>query len=319
MSVLRVGTRGSGLALWQARAVAAEIQRHGGPSCELVVIKTTGDQLTQVPLGQVGGKRLFVKEIEDALLQHEIDVAVHSAKDLPVVLPDDLALASVLPREDPRDALIVSQRAGRDFWGDLSGLAASLGPSPRVGTSSVRRGAQLTHLFQTPRFEPIRGNLDTRLRKLDAGEYDVLVLATAGMRRLGFAHRISATLPVNVCVPAPGQGAIAVEIRADATGARAVVERTDDPASMAAVRAERALVTALGGGCQVPIGALAEPGDDDLTLYALVTSLDGSRAVQREDRGPMTDPVVLGERVAEGLLADGAAEILEEVRRAQVP
>ena len=319
MSALRVGTRGSALALWQARAVAAEIQRHGGPSCELVVIKTTGDQLTQIPLGQVGGKRLFVKEIEDALLQHEIDVAVHSAKDLPVVLPDDLALASVLPREDPRDALIVSQRAGRESWGDLSGLAASLGPSPRVGTSSVRRVAQLTRLFQTPRFEPIRGNLDTRLRKLDAGEYDVLVLATAGMRRLGFVHRISATLPVNVCVPAPGQGAIAVEIRADATGARAVVERTDDPASMAAVRTERALVTALGGGCQVPIGALAEPSDDDLTLYALVTSLDGSRVVQREDRGPMTDPVVLGERVAEGLLADGAAEILEEARRAQVP
>ena len=319
MSVLRVGTRGSPLALWQARAVAAEIQRHGGPSCDLVVIKTTGDQLTQVPLGPAGGKRLFVKEIEDALLRHDIDVAVHSAKDLPAVLPDDLALASVLPREDPRDALIVSQRAGRDSLGDLSGLVASLGPSPRIGTSSVRRVAQLTHLFQTPRFEPIRGNLDTRVRKLDAGEYDVLVLATAGMRRLGFAHRISATLPVSVCVPAPGQGAIAVEIRADATGARAVVERTDDPASMAAVRAERALVTALVGGCQVPIGALAEPGGDDLTLYALVTSPDGSRAVQREDRGPMTDPIVLGERVAEGLLADGAGEILEEIRRAQVP
>ena len=319
MSALRIGTRGSALALWQARAVAAEIQRRGGPSCELIVIKTTGDRLTQASLAQVGGKHLFVKEIEDALLQRTIDLAVHSAKDLPAILPDGLTLASVLPREDPRDALVVSPRAVYDRSGDPSSLAASLGPSPRVGTSSGRRMAQLTHLFLTPRFEAIRGNLDTRLRKLDAGEYDVLVLATAGIRRLGCPHRISAALPVSLCVPAPGQGAIAVESRVDAAGARAAVERTNDATSMAAVRAERALVAALGGGCQLPIGAVAELDGHDFTLHALVATLDGSRVLRRADRGPITEPDVLGERVAEQLLASGADEILEALRRAQVP
>ena len=319
MSPLRLGTRGSQLALWQARAVAAEIRRHGGPSCEVIAIKTTGDH-TQAPLAEVGGKRLFVKEIEDALLQRDIDVAVHSAKDLPAVLPPGLALASVLPREDPRDALVLAQaqQARLGPAADPTDLAASLGLSPRVGTSSVRRVAQLTRLFQTPRFEAIRGNLDTRLRKLDAGEYDVLALAVAGLHRLGLAHRLSATLPLSACVPAPGQGAIAVETRADATGARAAVEPINHAASMAAVRAERALVAALGGDCQVPIGAIAESVGQALTLQVLVISLDGRQRLRHEDRGPMADPEALGERAAERLLADGAGEILEDARRAKV-
>ena len=318
MSPLRLGTRGSQLALWQARAVAAEIQRHGGPSCEVIAIKTTGDHSTHAVLAEVGGKRLFVKEIEDALLQRDIDVAVHSAKDLPAVLPPGLALASVLARDDPRDGLVLAQQAGLGPAADPTDLAASLGLSPRVGTSSVRRIAQLTRLFQTPRFEAIRGNVDTRLRKLDAGEYDVLVLAVAGLRRLGFAHRLSATLPFSACVPAPGQGAIAVEIRADAAGARAAVEPITHAASMAAVRAERALVAALGGDCQVPLGAIAESVGQALTLQVLVTSLDGRQRLKHEDRGPMADPEALGERVAERILADGAGEILEDARRAKV-
>ena len=318
MSPLRLGSRGSQLALWQARAVAAEIQRHGCPSCEVIAIKTTGDHSPDASLAEVGGKRLFVKEIEDALLQHDIDVAVHSAKDLPAVLPPGLALASVLPRDDPRDGLVLAQQAGLGPAADPTDLAASLGLSPRVGTSSVRRVAQLTRLFQTPRFEAIRGNVDTRLRKLDAGEYDVLVLAVAGLRRLGFAHRLSATLPLSACVPAPGQGAIAVEIRADAAGARAAVEPINHVASMAAVRAERALVAALGGDCQIPIGAIADSAGQALTLQVLVISLDGRQRLRREDRGPMADPEALGERVAERLLADGAGEILEDARRAKV-
>src|SRR5689334_21833403 len=198
---VRIGTRGSQLALWQARAVATRLETHG-IGAELVLIKTAGDRLQSAPMSEVGGKRLFVKEIEDALLAGEVDVAVHSAKDMPALLPEGLTVAATLPREDPRDAFVMP--AGRQVTDVAAALSAEAGV--RLGTSSIRRMAQLQAHFPTAVFTPIRGNVDTRLRKLDAGDYDALVLAAAGLRRLGLADRISATISPHDCVPAPGQG-----------------------------------------------------------------------------------------------------------------
>jgi hydroxymethylbilane synthase len=320
---LRLGTRGSQLALWQANRVASEIAARGGPASRIVVIKTSGDRLQDAPPSEVGGKRLFVKEIEDALLHGEIDLAVHSSKDMPAVLPEGLAIGAVLPREDPRDAVVLPVRAEDvRFKPDatittLDDLAARLGRSPSIGTGSVRRIAQLSRLFPGARFTPIRGNLDTRLRKLDSGEHDALVLAAAGLRRLGFAARIAFSVPPKACVPAPGQGIVAVEIRDDDGRTRAAVSLIDDPDSAAALRAERSLVEALGGGCQTPVGALASrAGDDELELVAAVVSLDGARAVQAQGRGRRTDAADLGRRVARELVAKGAADILAEAQRA---
>ena len=208
MASLKLGTRGSQLALFQANTVAALLQSRAGVACDIVVIKTSGDRLAEAPLSEVGGKRLFVKEIEDALLDGRIDLAVHSSKDMPAVLPEGLALGAVLPREDARDAIVLpcagpSGRRARPRLTSTEVVRERLGPSPRIGTSSVRRTAQLMRLFPGARFDPIRGNLDTRLRKVDAGEYDALVLAAAGLIRLGHEDRISATLPPDACVPAP--------------------------------------------------------------------------------------------------------------------
>jgi hydroxymethylbilane synthase len=194
-------------------------------------------------------------------------------------------------------------------------VVARLGQSPRIGTSSVRRTAQLSRLWPGANFTPIRGNLDTRLRKLDAGDYDALVLAAAGIRRLGFDARISLTIPADACVPAPGQGVIAIEIRQDAPEVRAVVERITDRGAAAALDAERAVVNALGGGCQMPLGALATPAGDDLELQAVVISLDGRRALRAQARGSRETPEALGRRVAEELLQQGAGEILDEARK----
>jgi hydroxymethylbilane synthase len=312
---LRLGTRGSQLALWQARAVAERLQRLAGRSCELVIIKTSGDRLAEALLSEVGGKRLFVKEIEDALLGGDIDLAVHSAKDLPVELPPGLAIGAALPRENPFDALVLPAGADVPHAGDLCSVVCSRGRSPRIGTSSVRRSAQLRRLLPRARFEPIRGNLETRLRKLDAGEYDLIILAVAGMRRLGFSDRISLALPLSACVPAPGQGIIAVEIRTGDDGVRRVVEGAGDALAAAALAAERALVTALGGGCQAPIGALAVPQGAALELHGIVISLDGARALRWAAAAPAGEAEPLGRQVAARLVADGAAEILEEARR----
>ena len=324
---LRLGTRGSQLALWQAHTVAERIGATGGPPCRIVIIKTTGDRVQEAPLSQVGGKRLFVKEIEDALLRHEIDLAVHSSKDMPAVLPAGLQIAAVLPREDPLDAIVLREPAGgseREQDGrpgvpaqTVEALIACLGSTPAIGTSSVRRIAQLARLVPAARFAPIRGNLDTRLRKLDAGEYDALVLAAAGLRRLGFGARISLRLPASACLPAPGQGIVAIEIREGDEAVRRTVVRVDDPAAGMALAAERALVMALGGGCQTPIGALASPvGADSLELVAAVIALDGSRAVRRQAQGPAQEAEAIGARVGADLIADGADEILADARRA---
>ena len=334
---LRLGTRGSQLALWQANTVAARIDAAGGPPCRVVVIRTDGDRLQERPLSEIGGKGLFVKEIEDALLAGEIDLAVHSSKDMSAVLPDGLTIAGVLPRENPLDAVVLpissahgprlrapdglgaSEALGPrpSALSSIEDLVSALGASPSIGTGSVRRIAQLTRLFPGARFTGIRGNLDTRLRKLDEGAHDALVLAAAGLIRLGFASRISLSIPAADCVPAPGQGIVAIEIRAGDARVREAVRRVNDAAAEDALTAERALVATLGGGCQTPVGALASVVDGDrLEITAVVVALDGSRLIRGHARAPRRDAAVLGARVGAQLLADGADTILAEAQRA---
>ena len=262
------------------------------------------------------GKRLFVKEIEDALLAGTIDIAVHSSKDMPAVLPAGLALGAVLAREDARDAIVLANSVEPAI--PHGEAIRRLGPTPRIGTSSVRRTAQLTSLVPGARFAPIRGNLDTRLRKLDAGEFDAIVLAAAGLRRLGHEQRISAFLPPEVCVPAPGQGIIAVEMRHADTEAGAVLSQIDDRHSAAALTAEREVVVRLGGGCQMPIGAFATISGDQLTLKTIVVSIDGHRAVRANTHGTAAHAARLGALAAEQLLAQGAADILAEADQARI-
>ncbi len=315
MKALRIGTRGSPLALWQARAVGRAIEQAGGPACEPVVIKTTGDRLATRALAAIGGKRLFVKEIEDALLRGATDLAVHSAKDLPAELPPGLVIGATLPREDPRDALVAAAQHAAPPHEGAAPLVAARGPAPRVGTGSVRRIAQLSRAFPTASFESIRGNVDTRLHKLDAGEYDLLVLAAAGLIRLGLAGRISARLEAAECVPAPGQGTVAVEAREEDRDTTAILAAVGDSDTLAALEAERSLVRALEGDCRVPLGAIATPDAGSLTLEAVVASLDGAQLLRRRDRAPASAAAALGERVAGQLLADGAAAILDRHRR----
>ena len=299
--------------MYQARAVAALLETQSGAAPEIVVIKTSGDRLAEAPLSEIGGKRLFVKEIEEALLARDVDLAVHSSKDMPALLPEGLAIGAVLPREDARDAVVLPHgdrvRSLDDVW-------QAAGGAPRIGTSSVRRCAQLTRLWPGARFEPIRGNLDTRLKKLDAGTCDALVLASAGLRRLGHGDRISAGLPIEACVPAPGQGIIAVEVRDDDTATRELVARIDDAAAGAALAAERAVVVRLEGGCQMPIGAYAELTGDDLSLVAIVVSLDGTRIARARSTGAAHEALRVGIAAAEELLSNGADRILADVHRA---
>jgi hydroxymethylbilane synthase len=310
---LRLGTRGSQLALVQAREVARRLTERGNAVCELVIIRTSGDQIADQPLADAGGKRLFVKEIEDALLAGLIDLAVHSSKDLPVELPDGLDIGAVLPREDPADVWIARGGGPAGF----ETLASTLPAGARVGTGSVRRIAQLRAVLPQARFEPIRGNVDTRLRKLDRGDYDVVVLASAGLRRLDLADRITATIPPEICVPAPGQGIIAIEIRSADAGARRVLAALDDAGAAVALKTERALVGALGGGCQMPIGGLCRPvddNDDEIELLAAVASLDGARVVRHRQRGARGAPRELGRHVAQELLGQGAEDILADAK-----
>ncbi|HEX6322826.1 MAG TPA: hydroxymethylbilane synthase [Vicinamibacterales bacterium] len=318
---LKIGTRGSQLALWQSRTVAGLVER-AGTAVELVIIKTSGDRLQEAPLAEIGGKRLFVKEIEDGLLQRTIDLAVHSAKDLPAVLPDGLEIAATLPREDPRDALVLRSRGERSLDALLRELQAHrlrAGRSPTIGTSSVRRAAQLAALVPGAAFAPIRGNVDTRLRKLDVGEYDALVLAAAGMKRLGFAERISTFVPASECVPAPGQGIVAIEIREGDDEVRRALKGVHDERAGVSLMAERAVVAALGGGCQLPLGAIAVLADGRLEMHGVVTSVDGARVVKRHVTGGAADPAAVGRQLAEELARAGATAILDEVRRAHGP
>jgi hydroxymethylbilane synthase len=315
MRLLRLGTRGSQLALWQARTVAHHLEAHG-TAVELVIIKTSGDRLAEAPLADVGGKRLFVKEIEDALLAGTIDFAVHSAKDMSVALPDGLTLAGTLTREDPRDALILPDGKVAE---NLADAIDAMGDYPTIGTGSVRRSAQLSMLLPRARFTQIRGNVDTRLRKLDGGGFEALVLASAGLKRLGLGSRISVAISPEDCVPAPGQGIVAIETRADDRAARDAVATITDRAAGESLEAERALVSALGGGCQLPVGAVALHEGQDLDMHAVVASIDGRRSIKRRARGPASDPAALGRRLADELTNSGAIEILDAVRDAQRP
>jgi hydroxymethylbilane synthase len=307
---LRLGTRGSQLALWQARAVASRIASAGGPECDVVVIKTTGDRLHDAQLSEVGGKRLFVKEIEEALLDGRIDLAVHSSKDMPAVMPVGLAIGGVLAREDPRDAVVLPSSRSHTMT-SIEELVGHLGSAPVLATSSVRRASQLAHLIPGARFVPIRGNLNTRLSRLDGGGHDALVLAAAGLRRLGLESRLSMCLPVSACVPAPGQGIIAIEVREGDEPARRIAESVNDPAARAALAAEWSLVEFLHAGCQSPLGALATPVDDrHLELVAVVAAPDGSRMVRADGKAAAADAAALGARVAAKLVARGAGDIL---------
>ena len=310
MRPFKIGTRGSALALWQARTVAALLHA-AGHTTELVVIKTGGDRLQERPLSETGDKRLFVKEIEDALLAQDVDLAVHSAKDMSATLPAGLDIAAVLPREDPRDALVLP--AGKAVSGFDAALA-HLGATPTIATSSIRRVAQLAAVLRRASFAPIRGNVDTRLRKLDEGGMDALVLASAGMRRLGFANRISAAIPLDVCVPAPGQGIVAVEIRGDDGRTRAALQSADDREAAISLLAERAVVNALGGGCQLPLGAIAIHDGGGLRMHGVVATPDGARTIRRTAEGPAGNPVAVGERLAGELARGGGTEILDAVR-----
>jgi hydroxymethylbilane synthase len=315
VTTLRIGTRGSPLALWQAHTVAALLE-NADTSTDIIRIKTAGDRLQEAPLSEIGGKRLFVKEIEDALLREEIDVAVHSAKDMSAVLPDGLAIAAVLPREDPRDAFVLPKSASAH---DIDSVLTHLGHAPGIGTSSIRRSAQLAALLPGATFRPIRGNVDTRLHKLDSGGFHAIVLACAGMRRLGFESRISAAIPLAHCIPAPGQGIVALEIRISDTSTRIAVERINDEPASIALTAERMVVAMLGGGCQLPLGAVALIDDDGFEMHGIVTSLDGRRIVRRQIVGAGRDAAAFGRRLAEELSRGGAAAILDEVRQTQGP
>jgi hydroxymethylbilane synthase len=310
VKTLKLGTRGSALALWQARTVAGLLEARG-TRVELAIIKTEGDRLQQRPLSETGGKRLFVKDIEDALMRGDVDLAVHSAKDMPAVLPAGLDVAAVLPREDPRDALVLGHGVPVV---DLAAAIAHLGETPVIGTSSVRRVAQLTGLLPHASFGPIRGNVDTRLRKLDGGEFHAIVLAAAGMRRLGLGGRISAAIPVDVCVPAPGQGIVAIEIRSDDGETRRTVAAISDDLTAVSLTAERTVVEALGGGCQLPLGAIALHSSGALQMYGVVASPDGRQVIKREAAGPASEAAALGRKLADALAAGGATAILDEAR-----
>lgn len=312
---LRIGTRGSQLASWQAQRVA-DLLGKAGVRSEIVIIRTTGDRLEEAPLAEIGGKGLFVKELEDALVKGEVDLAVHSAKDMPAVLLPGLEVAATLARDDPSDAIVMAADVPFE---DLTSLRSRLGDTPTIATSSVRRVAQLAVLFPRATFTPIRGNVDTRLRKLDVGGYDALVLASAGLRRLGLGARITTALPVEACCPAPGQGIVAVETRREDAATRDAVRAIHDEEAGISFAAERALVASLGGGCQLPLGGLALHADGKLEMHAVVASPDGHRAVKRMGRGPLSDPVALGREVAEELMRGGAMEILEVVRRSHGP
>ena len=305
---IRIGTRTSELALRQARLVQAALTAQGLES-ELVTYKTVGDKRLDEPLSAIGAKGLFTKELETALLKHKIDLAVHSLKDLPTESPDGLVVAGVLEREDPRDALVVNRRT-------LAGSLSDLPRGSRVGTSSLRRRAQLLAARPDLEVAELRGNVPTRLMKVDEGRVHAAILAAAGLHRLGAQQHITCYLDAPAWLPAAGQGAIAIQTRADDQRVRALAEAMNDAPTMRAVRAERAFLAALEGGCQVPIGALAMQGDGSALLHGMIADIQGTRVVRGSIALDPDDPELSGIRLANQLRGEGASEILEELRRA---
>jgi hydroxymethylbilane synthase len=309
---LRIGTRGSALAVWQTEHARARLHAVGIETVR-VEIRTTGDLVQHVPLAQIGGRALFTRQIDEAMLEGRIDLAVHSLKDLPTTLPEGIALVAVGEREDPRDALVGRGPIGWD----------GLPPGAVLATSSLRRRAQLLHLRSDLDVRDIRGNVDTRLAKLDAHpEWSAILLAAAGLVRLGFGGRIGQRLPPEIMLPAPGQGALAVTARSGDRAAAAAVRAVHHPATAVAVAAERGFLRTLEGGCQVPVAALAALEGTSLRLHGRVVSLRGEHAVEGQATAPARDEheaADLGARLAERLLDDGASSILAAVRAAEAP
>jgi hydroxymethylbilane synthase len=305
---LRIGSRGSLLAKWQAEFVRKQLFQATGVETEIVIIKTAGDRLHQAPLTQIGGKGVFIKELEEALLDESVDLAVHSVKDIPTDTPSRLCFPAVCRRDDVRDCLVSSNGA----------TLANLRQGARVGTSSLRRQAQLHHIRPDLDTREMRGNIDTRLRKVESGEYDAILLAKAGLDRLGWSQRITEILSPDLCMPAVGQGAIAVEARLKDTEAADLLAKLDDAETRTAIIAERAMLGALHGGCQVPIGAWARIERGELVIEACVCSVDGSQYVKQRAAASPEHAAQLGEHMAHLLMEAGARSILEEVGRQRV-
>jgi len=303
---VRIATRKSPLALWQARYVGEQLRSlHPGVSIELVEMTTQGDRFLDAPLAAAGGKGLFLKELEDGLLAGRADIAVHSMKDVTVMLPEGLQIAAICKRADPLDAFVSNRHA----------RPAELPPGARLGTSSLRRQCQMRAAYPGLAIIALRGNVNTRLRKLDDGEFDAIVLAAAGLQRLGMADRIASLLSPDLSLPAVGQGAIGIEAREDDDAVLGMLSSLDHGPTRTCVTAERAMNAALDGGCQVPIGAHAELRGEELELRGLVGTPDGQRIVRTRVSGPARDPEEIGRRAAAELIAQGAREILDELYR----
>ena len=302
---IRVGTRGSKLALIQAESLIAELEKNDeAPACELVVIKTRGDRILDSPLSEISGKGIFITEIEDALIKGKIDLAVHSLKDLPTELPEELELGAVLEREDARDALV--SRLGKHL--------SELSLQESIGTSSLRRRAQLLSYDPQFRIVDIRGNVDTRLKKMENGDYDALVLAASGLKRAGFENRITECLDPDTMMPAACQGIIGVEIRSGDEVAIELLRSINHEPTMLAALGERAFLRAMEGGCQVPIGCFSSVEGATFTITGFISDLDGHRSVKRKLSGAASRVSDLGDKLAGQILSNGGREILEQIR-----
>jgi hydroxymethylbilane synthase len=301
---LRIGSRGSILARWQAEFVRKQLFQITGVEAEIAIIKTSGDKMQQAPLTQIGGKGIFIKELEEALIDETVDLAVHSVKDIPTDTPGRLHFPAVCRRDDVRDCVVSN-----------NGTAlANLKQGARVGTSSLRRQAQLRHHRADLDIRELRGNVDTRLRKVERGEYEAIVLSKAGLDRLGWSAKITEPLSTEISLPAVGQGAIAIESRVADRDAAEILEKLDDAETRTAIIAERALLAALKGGCQVPLGAWARMERSELVMEAMVCSVDGLQYVRQKASAPADQAAQLGERIAEMLIEGGARSILDEVK-----
>jgi len=302
---IKIGTRGSKLALWQANWVKSVLEQNFPPTpIELIVIKTQGDKILDVPLAKVGGKGLFVKEIEQALLTRRIDIAVHSMKDMPADIPEGLCIGAIPERENPVDVFI--SRNGAQF--------IELAAGSVIGTSSLRRGAQLRHARPDIVIQPIRGNLDTRLKKLESENFDALVLAAAGVKRLNLEHKITEYLDPEIMLPAVGQGALCIEIRKGDSTVGPLVASLEHASTRAVVAGERAFLNRLEGGCQVPIAGHGRISEKQFAITGLVAEVDGSRVIKGEKSGPLDSAETIGIDLAEELLAGGADKILEKLK-----
>ena len=300
MKALRIGTRGSALALWQARSISEALRAVAGVQSELVIVKTSGDKFQQSSFSEIGTKGVFIKELEDALLERRVDLAVHSMKDVPTEIPGGLTIAAICKRQDVRDALLSTSEASLDH----------LPAGARVGTSSLRRKSQLLYARSDLQILDLRGNVDTRIEKLKRGDYDAIVLAKAGLDRLGLSANITEVLSTDVCLPAAGQGAIGIEARAEDAESLQILSALNDGETRSGVEAERAVLAGLEGGCQVSIGVWGRVESGNLVLEVAVLSPDGAQRMREKSSCAPEDAVALGERVAARMLDQGAAALL---------